>query len=258
MSYKTLLFIFLILILIYIVFRYVYSDVTTLSSTLNDGTSMITIPASSLAGSSSGVIATNYTYSIWYYIEDWNLNYGNPKILFANMNSAAGTPDLSTLASINALNPSPALVFGPTSNDLYVSLTVFPGVDTVPATASSIAPTVQTFTVPNMPIQKWTNVLISVYGRTLDVYVDGKLTQTGILSGVADVNNTQPVYVTPNGGFSGWTANFKYWPNATDPQTAWNIYQSGYGASWLSSIFGQYTINLSLMNGSQVQSSISL
>jgi hypothetical protein len=61
--------------------------------------------------------------------------------------------------------------------------------------------------------------------------------------------------VTPAGGFSGWTAKFQYYPNSTDPQTAWNIYQKGYGASWLSNIFGKYQVKVAFTdNGNETGS----
>jgi hypothetical protein len=99
------------------------------------------------------------------------------------------------------------------------------------------------------------NLLISVYGRSLDVYLDGKLVKTSVLPGVAKINNNSNVYITPSGGFSGWTSKFQYFPNSTDPQTAWNIYQKGYGSSVLSNTFGKYQVKLSFVeNGTETSS----
>ena len=42
--------------------------------------------------------------------------------------------------------------------------------------------------IVNVPIQRWVNIFISVFGRTLDVYLDGKLVKTGILPSIAKVN----------------------------------------------------------------------
>jgi hypothetical protein len=49
----------------------------------------------------------------------------------------------------------------------------------------------------NVPVQKWVNLIISVYGRSLDVYIDGKLAKTCLLPGVANVNNKSDIYVNP-------------------------------------------------------------
>jgi hypothetical protein len=72
------------------------------------------------------------------------------------------------------------------------------------------------------------------------------------------INQNADVYVTPSGGFSGWTAKFQYYPNSTDPQTAWNIYQKGYGASWLSNIFGNYQIQVSFTDNGTTTSSFTI
>jgi hypothetical protein len=95
-----------------------------------------------------------------------------------------------------------------------------------------------TCNVSNIPIQAWCNLLISVYGRTLDIYLDGKLVNTCVLPGTAKINENANVYITPAGGFAGWTSKFQYYPNASDPQAAWNIYQNGYSNSIIDDIFG--------------------
>ena len=37
--------------------------------------------------------------------------------------------------------------------------------------------------IDNIPIQKWVNLMISVYSRTMDIYLDGKLVNSYILPG---------------------------------------------------------------------------
>ena len=106
----------------------------------------------------------------------------------------------------------------------------------------------------NVPIQRLCNLLISVYGRTLDIYLDGKLVRTCVLPGVAKIDSNAPIYVTPMGGFSGWTSRFQYWSDSSDPQKAWNIYKAGYGGGLLGSVFGKYTVKLSLMTGDTEES----
>jgi hypothetical protein len=112
--------------------------------------------------------------------------------------------------------------------------------------------------VANVPIQKWVNLLVSVYSRSMDIYLDGKLVRTCLLPGVAKIDANAPAYITPNGGFSGWTSKFQYFADSCDPQKAWNIYEAGYGASMLSNLFGKYTVKVSLMEGNTEDSSISI
>jgi hypothetical protein len=246
---------------------------------------MQTINATSLTSSTTSGNTGNFTYSIWCYIDDWNYRYGEEKVVFGRMVSGS-----------NPLQPCPSVILGALENNLIVSLTVFPGLDSEPltsgtatsatatsgtatsgtatsgttsgtATSGSTSGTATTTTnntmiyrcaVANIPIQKWVNLLVSVYGRSMDIYIDGKLVRTCVLPGVANIDSNAPVYITPNGGFSGWTSTFQYFPNATDPQTAWNIYEAGYGSSMLSNLFGKYTVKVSLMEGNTEDSSFSI
>jgi hypothetical protein len=90
----------------------------------------------------------------------------------------------------------------------------------------------------------------------MDVYIDGKLVRTCLLPGVASVNNNSNVYVTPSGGFEGWTSKFQYYPNSINPQEAWNIYTQGY--SNMSSMFSSYQVQLALVENGKTQSSITI
>lgn len=233
MELKFLLLLIFIIILIVIVVRYIMKDVNTLSGVVSAKT-MQTISASSLASSSSGGNSSNYTYSVWFYVDDWNYRYGEPKVIFGRMTSGTGSKE-----------PCPSVVLAPAENNIIISLAVYPGLDEQPTEGENYI--IHNCPIANIPIQKWCNLLMSVYGRTMDLYLDGKLVRTCILPGVAKVDNDSNVYVTPNGGFAGWTSNLQYWPNATDPQKAWDIYTKGYGGSWLGNLFGSYSVKVTVM-----------
>lgn len=270
MNIRGILLIIVLIVLLYVVIKYVISDVNTLTSSIQAGTQMQTISASKLPSSGSGPQASNFSYSMWFYVQDWNYKYGDLKVLFGRMGSGVGTSSSSTSSSaasacltssspassssssstdisIFGSNPCPLVTLGALTNELKVHLSVFSpnSKETVPFTCQ----------VANVPIQKWVNLTISVYGRSLDIYIDGKLVKTCVLPGLANINSNADVYITPSGGFAGWTSKFQYYPNATDPQTAFNIYQAGYGASVLSSIFGNYQIQVAFLeNGNQTSS----
>jgi hypothetical protein len=251
MEAKNVLLFVVIVVLIYIVYGFISKDVSTLSG-LTSGQTMQTINPSSLAASSSSGNTSNFTYSIWMYIDDWNYRYGEEKVLFGRM-----------VVGSKTTQPCPSVVLGALENNVIVSLTVFPGQDTVPTTTTTTTTTssasiVHRCAVANVPIQKWVNLLVSVYGRSMDIYLDGKLVRTCVLPGVAKIDSNAPAYITPNGGFSGWTAKFQYFADSCDPQKAWNIYEAGYGASMLSNLFGKYTVKVSLMEGNTEDSSISI
>ena len=73
--------------------------------------------------------------------------------------------------------------------------------------------------------------------------------------GVAKIANNAPVYVTPLGGFSGFTSNIQYYGDSLNPQEAYNIYRSGYGGS---SLDFPYSIKLELVKDGQEQGSVSI
>ena len=232
MEFRNVILLVIIIILLMVIYNYISSDVSTLTGLIS-GKTMQQIDASSLTQTN----AVNFTYSIWFYIDDWNTNYGTSKIIFGRMNDAA-----------TKARPCPLVTLNGTQNNIDIALTTAPAAASPPFTCS----------VANIPIQKWVHLLISVNGRTLDTYIDGKLVRTCVMPGAATVNPTAPVFVTPGGGFSGWTSQFKYWGDATDPQTVWNIYKKGYGGSFLGGLFGTYAVKLSLLNNNVESSSYTI
>ena len=77
MEFQNIILFVIIFILIIIVINYVFRDVNTLSGLVN-GTTMQTISVSDLDISNAN--SSNFTYSIWFYIDDWNYRFGEPKV----------------------------------------------------------------------------------------------------------------------------------------------------------------------------------
>ena len=113
-------------------------------------------------------------------------------------------------------------------------------------------------TIRNFPLQKWVNLTVSLYGRTLDIYIDGKLVRTCILPGVAKSGTGGSILVTPGNGFSGWTSQTRYWPDATNPQEAYGIYKDGYGGSIIGNLFNKYRVRISFLEDNQTKGSFEL
>jgi hypothetical protein len=233
--------------------RYLFTDPSTLQN-MQDGKTSTTISASSLATNGSSAPSSNFSYSIWFYINDWNYRYGEQKVIFGRMGAPSATGS-GSVSGINGLDPCPAVVLGAVENNVSVSLGCYPGANQQPTTPGGKT-VVHTCSVANVPIQKWVNLIVSVYGRSMDLYIDGKLVRTCLLPGVASVNNASNIYVTPMGGFDGWTSKLQYFPNSMNPQEAWNIYTSGY-SNW-SSMFSSYQLQVSLVENGQAQSTVTI
>jgi hypothetical protein len=232
--------------------RYMIMDPYTLQNIQNAETSS-RIKASSLATNGSTTPSSNFAYSIWFYVNDWNYRYGESKVIFGRMGSQSKQSS-GQLQGVNGMDPCPAVVLGAIENNISVSLACYPGINQAPTTTGGNT-VIKTCNVDNVPIQKWVNLTLSVYGRTMDIYIDGKLVRTCLLPGIAAVKNNADIFVTPMGGFDGWTAKFQYWPNSFNPQQAWNVYTQGYRTS----VFGSdYQIQVSLLENGSTQSTYTM
>ena len=255
MSALSIVFGIAIVVLIIMLVKYFLSDKNSLSSVQN-GQNSATIMASSLATNSSGAPDSNFAYSVWFYVNDWNYRYGEPKVVFGRMGSLSDASG-GSISGVSGLDPCPSVVLGAIENNLIVSLGCYPGVNEHPTTPGGKTG-IHNCMVSNIPIQRWVNLTLSVYGRTMDLYIDGKLVRTCLLPGIANINNNADIYVTPKGGFNGWTSNLQYYPNSLNPQEAWNIYAKGYGGGLLSNLFGSYQVEVSLIQNGTTQSSVTI
>jgi len=242
-----------VIVLIFMLLRYIFTDPYTLQG-VQDGKTSSTIDADSLATNGSDVPSSNFAYSVWFYINNWNYRYGESKVIFGRMGAMSGDGK-GSVPGISGLDPCPAVVLGAVENNISISLGCYPGADQPPTTSGGNT-VVHTCSVANVPIQKWVNLVVSVYGRSMDVYIDGKLVRTCLLPGVASVNNNAKIFVTPLGGFEGWTSKLQYYPNSLNPQEVWNIYTRGY-SSW-TSMFNTYQVEISLVENGTTQSTVTI
>ena len=232
MNFKQILLGVIIVIILYLIYTYVFKDST--SNTLYSGgnaKNQVKIEASSLPGNKASV---NFTYSIWIYVDNWQYRYGANKVIYSRK---AG----------NVVSPEVAL--GAATNDLLINMS------TMDATGGGVTST--PWTISNIPIQKWCNIIISTNNRAIDTYVDGKLVNTHVLAGVLSTIGAAPVMVSPQqdngelGGFSGQTSKFRYIARTVSPREAYEIYREGPGGSWLSDLLNQYKMKLSFLKGNE-------
>lgn len=243
-----------LIVLVILVLRYLLTPGNKLQG-MKDAKVESVITSSSLAKNNPNIPSNNFAYSVWFYINDWNYRYGEPKVIFGRM-GAKSNSQTSSVPGVSGVDPCPAVVLGAVENNINISLGCYPGIDQKPAEGASTI--VHTCTVANVPIQRWTHMLMSVYGRTLDIYIDGKLVRTCLLPGIASINNNADVYVTPQGGFDGFTSNLEYYPYSLNPQDAWNIYVKGYGGNILSGWFNSYSLQVSVIENGTEKGKITL
>ena len=112
----------------------------------------------------------------------------------------------------------------------------------------------QVCTIPNIPIQKWVSIIVTLNGRDMDTYLNGKLVKTCVLDNAAHVDPDADLVITPAGGFQGNVSSVKYWSSPVSPQQAWNIYKHGpRGGNSLSDLFTKYQLKFVFMTNGQEQ-----
>ena len=235
---QTVLIVLVILVVLYFVLTWMFQSSTQLTS-MADGTEKQVIKASDLPSNNQ---TSNYTYSMWFYVNDWSCHYGQPKVILGRLDSDK--------------QPCPSVVLGATENNVKVSIACYPTSESTGISSNNAI--IHTCEVKNVPMQKWVNLIIALNGRSLDIYIDGKLTKTCVLEGIAKVDKDANILVTPNGGFCGWTSNFQYWDTPTNPQQAYNIYKAGYGGSVLGNLFNKYRIRIEFLEDNQVEGSFEI
>jgi hypothetical protein len=188
-------------------------------SSLHDATTTTTISAASAPLSSEN--QGNYGSQWWMFVKDWNYGYGKDKSVVYR----------SDAVTSSVANPNVSL--HPTDNTLKVSVSIFPSSEggsgksePAPAGHSGSSDDVFVCEVPNIPLQSWFSFSMSVFGRNLDVYIDGKLVKSCLLPGVPKPAISD-IQLSPDGGFSGYLCNFYHFARMLTPADAMSFYSAG-------------------------------
>lgn len=175
------------------------------------------IPSASapLSGGQDGA----YGMQFWMYVQDWNYKYGVEKHVVSR--SDPTNPAI--------MNPSVSL--HPTDNTLNISVSVFGSSSsskTEPAPYGHSGATDDVFLceVPDIPLQTWCSVSVTLFSRNLDVYLNGKLVKSCVLSGVPKPV-AGDIYLNSGGGFSGYLCSFYHYPRMLTPDDASAFYSQG-------------------------------
>jgi len=239
MNVRNIIITIVVILFIYILYSYLYGGKSKASKLIHmhDARQSDVISPSVLPTNTS----TDYTYSVWFFISDWNYRLGEPKVIF-------GRTDKNN-------DPSPSVFLAPSINNIHISMAVYPS-----QTETSGAGHIHTCVLENVPLQKWTNLTISLEGRAMDVYLDGKLVRTCMMPGVPKADPASNVLVSPDGGFNGYVAALKYIGRAINPTEAYNIYKDGYGSGYgigsLGAVFNKYRIKMAFMENNREVNSL--
>lgn len=161
-----------------------------------------------------------YGMQFWMFIKDWNYNFGKEKHVLSRSDSS--NPDIM----------NPKITLHPTENTMKISVSVFPssagGSKAEPAPANHSGSTDDVFLceIPDIPLQSWFSVSLTVFDRNLDFYINGRLVKSCLLSGVPKPA-AGDIVLNNNGGFSGSLCSFYHYPKALVPSDAQTFFSSG-------------------------------
>ena len=226
-----------VLLLLFVVWQYLTDSYTQIAN-MQKASVRTTLPANTLPPNNN---PANFSISLWFYITSWSCSNGQApnKNLFSILGTDPSIPK-KFYASLGACQ-----------NDLDVGISCVG-----PNAASSMS----VCHVNNVPLQRWVCLIVSIYGRTLDIYLDGKLVRTCVLPGTSDALTTQSALTNLEigGGFDGFITSVKYKSTPVNPQEAWNTYSDGYGGSMMQDMLNKYKIKLSFLVDDVEKQSVSV
>lgn len=233
MEATSIFIVIIVLVLLFILVKYVFN--TSGTSGLEEASVETTINSSDLEQNSS----VNSAYSLWFYIKDWNENYGSTKVLMTRQDGSGDGLKVT---------------LGTYENKMDIDISYYDTTTTGKLT--------HTCTVYNIPIQSWNSLVISIEQKSVDIYLNGKLAKSCLIPGVPYVDAKSNVVITPSPAtqqFSGFTASFKYYTTPIDPETAWNIYRGGYSGDYgIGQYFSKYNVRFTLLQNNVEEGSVTI
>ena len=188
-----------------------------------------------------------YSVNTWIYINDYAVNRGMNKCVltlggrtFLTLAVYLGAYKNSLNVRVHTKNSSPGAVV-PAGN----SPSPLDGVanDLSAATLTSIFGNMQSdgsllnnpqpCDIPAVDLQKWVQVTVCLNNKTCDVYLDGKLARSCVLSSFYKVDRTNlTLNVADYKGFGGYVSNVSAYNYALNPEQVWQLYMSGPGKNY--------------------------
>jgi hypothetical protein len=235
MNILTIFIFILVIILIYAVYKLMTKPTTNVSG-FSDASKSLSVPCSKFGAN------TSYGYSVWIYVDLWqNTAVGTDPTLKKNiLTRCNGTAPVFNLYLDNAQNNLKLLMSG----------------------------TTKPCDIKNIKLQKWVNITMSVYGNTVDLYLDGKLVRTCVLTAIPTpapaISDTLFVgggiksCVTSDGDLRGYISNVVYKSDYFTPEEAWNIYSAGYSGAGMFDFVNRYKLNFSVIKDDQTLGQVTI
>ena len=204
-----------IIIFLFIIYR-VYRNYKKKSSDnklellkkIHDGKTAKTIPGSDTFKNEQG---NEINYNFWLYISDYRYNFDYDKNVFSKEDYSGSNQEVlllrnqNTLRFVTKLQTANKIVDSENGdlNDTYYC------------------------DIPNIPLQKWMNINISVYNSNIDIYINSKLVKSCVASGYPSEAKGK-IKLCKDGGFNGFITKFNLYGKYLSIDKINKIYKKGY------------------------------
>jgi hypothetical protein len=153
-----------------------------------------------------------YNYNVWIYISNYKYRNGEDKCILYK-----GKPN-SALDNVEQnIQSSPGVWLLRSNNTLRIKMGLETNINELDSSECDIE---------NFPLQTWVNLNVSLIDNVVDVYINGQLLKSCLLSG-SPVINTDDILVCPNGGFAGFIANLQVSSRAYNAHKTNEVYRKG-------------------------------
>jgi hypothetical protein len=267
------LFVFIGLVALYYLYQYLFGPKGQNAYTIVSKTQSATIdPGSPIIVTSDKLPAIyeggEFTISTWIYISNWSyrarlkksiLSIGGPNFDTIRIYLGGSKPKLHV--RLHTKNTSGATNAVPTGVNPSGSSSSTPANSANQVPEESLAKSTQNATfnmldtgsdlldstsmcdLPEIDLQRWVNITVAVNGRTVDVYMDGKLARSCVLPSFYKVDaGGYSAYLLAYGGFGGQMSTTTMYDAALNPEQVYQNYMAGPEpvtnlGSWFSSFF---------------------
>lgn len=237
MNILTIFIFILVVILIYAVYKLMTKTTTNVSG-FSDASKSLSVPCAKFGANAS------YGYSVWIYVDSWITSSSDTKLGKNILTRCVGSAPAFNLYLDNAQNNLKLLMSNNTKS----------------------------CDIKNIKLQKWVNITMSVYGNTVDLYLDGKLVRTCVLTampigptindtlfvGGAYTKSTTVCNGDSPGDLRGYISNVVYKSDYFTPEEAWNIYSAGYSGAGMFDFVNRYKLNFSVIKDDQTLGQVTI
>jgi hypothetical protein len=241
-SYGSRLFSVILIIIglvgLYYLYKYLFGSQGTTSYTLNGKS----IPANPDTTGKPPSVASDllpalyeggeFTISTWIYINNWNYRRGYNKPILS-----IGGSNFDTIRIYLDAN-KPKLMIRLNTQEVQGSRKTGELLSNVVAQKGAVFKNLQTGSglldtpsplcdLSEVELQRWVNITVAVNGKTVDVYVDGKLSRSCVLPNMFKVDNNYTAKLLEYGGFGGLLSTTTLYDTALNPDIVYKNYMAG-------------------------------